>query len=189
MRGDQHILSGAQLGCDALIPARLHALERDCQRLGCREIFDARVARVVRRVPLVRGFQLRRRNIVAAAPDVDLLVAVLGGGLGLVEALQGAVVAFVQAPVADHRYPHPVHFVEHQPQRANGAFEYRRERDVELIAHLAEQLAGVNRLPDSLFGEVDVFPAREQVLEVPVTLAVTTEYELARHVISVNKVC
>ncbi len=50
---------------------------------------------------IIRG-QRRRRDVVAAAPDLHLRIAVLFGRLDLVEALQRAVVALVQAPAFFH---------------------------------------------------------------------------------------
>ena len=73
----------------------------------------------------------RGRGGVAAAPDLHLLGAVDRRGLGLVEALEGAVVALVQPPGAFDRHPHLVHLVEHDPQRADGALEHRGEGAVD----------------------------------------------------------
>ena len=58
-----------------------------------------RVARIARRVALVVGVERRRRDVVAAAPDLDLRLAVLGRGFRLVQPLQRAVVPLVQPPV------------------------------------------------------------------------------------------
>jgi hypothetical protein len=59
--------------------------------------FRAGVAAVAALAAGVGRFQRRWRRVVAAAPDQHLLVAVLFGHVGLVQALQAAVVAFVQA--------------------------------------------------------------------------------------------
>lgn len=55
------------------------------------------------RVSLVLQGQLRGRNIVTAAPERDLLLAMLSGGLRLIEALKSTVVALVEAPMLVHR--------------------------------------------------------------------------------------
>ena len=47
------------------------------------------------------GVERRRRDVVAAAPDLDLRFAVLRRGLRLVQPLQRAVVALVQPPAVD----------------------------------------------------------------------------------------
>src|SRR5665213_1663723 len=72
----------------------------------------------------------RRRNVVTAAPELYLRLAVLLHGLRLVETLQGTVAAFIEAPRTLDRHPHSVHLVEHNPKRADGALQHRRERDI-----------------------------------------------------------
>jgi len=121
----------------------------------------------------------RWRNVVAAPPDLDLFGTVLRDGLGLVETLQGTIVALVESPAALDREPHHVQLVERDPQRADGAFQHRGERDVERDALGPEQLAGLLGLDESLRREVHVDPAREQVLEVPDALAVAQQDEFA----------
>ena len=83
------------------------------------------VAGVVDGVALVVEGQRRRRDVVAAAPQLHLLVAELCGGLLLVEALEGAVVALVQPPVAPHREPAPAELVEGQVGGAHGPGQHR----------------------------------------------------------------
>ena len=96
---------------------------------------ELRVARVVARR---RAHRLRSsaggRRVVAAAPDQHLRFAELRRGLGLVEALQRAVVALVQAPVLLHRQPQAVHFLERDVERADRALEHRGIGDVEIEA-------------------------------------------------------
>ena len=62
---------------------------------------ERRVARIVRRDGADRRRQRRRRDVVAAPPDLDLRLAVLRGGLRLVQSLQRAVVPLVQPPALD----------------------------------------------------------------------------------------
>jgi hypothetical protein len=107
-----------------------------------------------------------------------LLVAVPGGGLGLVEALQRPVVALVQAPVVLDRQPHHVHFIHRQPQRADRPLEHRGVGQVEGEAGLAQHAAGGPGFGDALFGQVDIGPAGEAVVEVPGGFAVAHEYDL-----------
>jgi hypothetical protein len=120
-----------------------------------------------------------RRNVVAAAPDLHLLLAVLGRGLGLVEALQGAVVALVEAPALVHRNPGLIELGEHHLLSVDRALEHRGVGDVELIALVAQQLAGGDGLVAARFGDVDVDPAGEAVFEVPLALAMTQQNEFA----------
>src|SRR6478736_6283754 len=74
----------------------------------------------------------RRRDVVAAAPDEHLLLAELGRRLGLVEALQRAVVPLVQAPVLLDRQPQPVHLFQREVERADGALQQGGEAEVEV---------------------------------------------------------
>src|SRR5258707_706362 len=53
-------------------------------------------------------FDRRWRGVVAAPPGHELFFAVAGLGLGLVQPLQRAIVAFVEPPAAPHRNPQPV---------------------------------------------------------------------------------
>jgi hypothetical protein len=57
---------------------------------------------------------------------------VFGYRLRLVETLQGAIVTLVQAPVRFDWDPHTIHFVEHDPQRADRALENRGVGDVNI---------------------------------------------------------
>jgi hypothetical protein len=54
-----------------------------------------------------------RGNIVAPAPDVDLVEAVLLRGLRLVESLESAVVALVKSPRLVEGDPELVHLISH----------------------------------------------------------------------------
>ncbi|MNT13705.1 hypothetical protein D3C72_1486850 [compost metagenome] len=104
-----------------------------------------------------------------------MLVAILGGRLALVQALQGAIVALVQAPVVLDRQIHHVHLVERQPQGADGALQDGSVGHVERKTFLLEDLAGGLGFVDALFRQIDVGPAGEAVIEVPGGLAVTHE--------------
>ncbi|CFP64848.1 Uncharacterised protein [Bordetella pertussis] len=123
---------------------------------------------------MARIFQVQRLrgDRVGAAPDQHLLVAVLGGGLGLVQALQLAVVALVQAPVDAHRGIHGVHGVQGDPERADGALEHRGIGQVEGVTLALEQFARLAGLLAAGFGQVHIGPARETVFQVPLAFAV-----------------
>ena len=112
---------------------------------------------------------------------MDLLVAVLRRGLGLVQALQAAIVALVEPPARGLRQPHPVQAVEHDPQGSDRALEDGGERLVELDPLGPQELAGFLRLRQPGRRQVDVDPAGEAVLEVPVALAVSDHRQM-RHV-------
>src|SRR3990172_3106729 len=130
---------------------------------------------IAARVALVVGRERRWRGRVAAAPDLHLLVAELLRGLGLVEALQRAVVTLVEPPAVADGNPHPVECVERDPERADRATQERRVGHVEVVAALLQQPPRGLGLLEPLRGEVDVRPAGEAVLEVPGALAVAQQ--------------
>ena len=67
--------------------------------------------------------------------------------------------------------------VQHQIERALRALERRREGDVEVEPLRLQLAAGLARFRDALLGQIDVAPAGEQVLQIPLALAVTHEHE------------
>ena len=69
------------------------------------------------------GLERRRRDVVAAPPDPDLVLAKFAGGLGLVEALERAVMPLVQPPRVVDGQPHEIEIVEDDPQRPDRPFE------------------------------------------------------------------
>src|SRR5690606_29295618 len=110
-------------------------------------------------------------------PYEDLLVAVLLGRLGLVEALQGPIVPLVETPVANDRKPHPVHFVHGDPEGADRPLEHGSVADVEVEPGLLQRTAGTAGFLSTGFGEIDIGPSREPVLEIPDALAMTKKNE------------
>src|SRR5438105_4501049 len=113
----------------------------------------------------------RRRDVITAAPDFRLRLAVLGRGLGLVQPLQRAIVTFVQPPALLLGNPHRIEYGQRDPQRADRTLQHRRVRDVEDVSAFAEKTASLFRLGDAALGEIDVGPAGEPVFFVPGTLA------------------
>src|SRR5262245_57352411 len=126
-------------------------------------------------MPVVAWRERRRRNVVTAPPDLRLRLAVLRGGLGLVQSLQGAVVPLVQPPAPFDRNPELIQLVERDPTRANRALEDRCVGDVEDVAAVAQQLAGCQRFLAALLAQVDVSPAGEAVFLVPGAFAVAKQ--------------
>ncbi len=174
-----HALAAADGRGQRLVPERHHARHGVFQALGQRHLcrLQAGVAPVAALAAWVAGFQRGRRRVVAAAPDQHLLVAVLLGHVGLVQALQGAVVALVEAPVFVHRQPGAVHLVERVPQGVDGALEHAGVGDVEVVALGLEQLAGRHGLRDAGGGQVNIGPAGEAVFQVPGGFAVANQDE------------
>ena len=132
------------------------------------------------RVAGVAGLQRGRLDVEGATPDEDLLLAVLGGGIGLVQALQRAVVTLVKAPRLVDGQPRAVHLVQNDVQGVDGALQERRVADVEVIALLLEGLAARGGLRAAGVRQVDVGPTGEEVLQVPLGLTVTDDDELHR---------
>src|SRR5262249_32529759 len=64
------------------------------------------------------------------------------------------------------------------PERGNGALEYRRVRDVEYVAAFFQEPAGLRCFLAAAVREIDVGPAREPVLSVPGRFAVPQQNEL-----------
>ena len=88
-----------------------------------------------------------------------------------------AVVALVERLVLEHRQFALAQLGQHQIERALRALERRGEGDVEGEPLRLELAAGLARFLDALLGQADVAPAGEQVLQVPVALAVAHEHE------------
>ena len=104
MGGHQDDPTGPEVGGNGLVPVGEHPDHDVGQAFGQRR-FDVGVALVVvgvERVVIGDGW---RRGRIAATPGLELFVAVTLPGLGLVEACEVAVVAFVEPPVPTHRDP------------------------------------------------------------------------------------
>jgi hypothetical protein len=102
-----------------------------------------------------------RRDIVAAAPDVHLLLAPALAGIILVEAGEIAVIALVQSLVADGLQLLLAEHVQNDAERVLGSLERARKGDVEAQALCFQQLCAAARFGHSLFREVRVLPAGE----------------------------
>ena len=139
MRGDEDALTGEHLGPDLVLEVGPRAGDRVLQALGVGELVGRDVAVLLLgvRVALVSRLECGRADVEGAAPDEDLIVAVLGRGVGLVESLQGAVVALVELPGFGDGQPLAVHLVEHEVQGVDGSLEARGVADVEVEASFA----------------------------------------------------
>src|SRR5690606_35903940 len=174
---------GHEVGDDGVVPVGQHPGHDVGQALGVRHDLrrQARVAGVVADVALVVPGHRGRRHVVAAAPDLHLLGAEPLGRLLLVQPLQVAVVALVQAPAAPHRDPRPPHLPQGQLGRADGPHQDRRVDDVGQDAPLGHEPAGGDRLGLTGGGQVAVVPAGEQVLQVPLALAAAEQHQASDH--------
>ena len=100
VRGDDYAFAAADVGRYDVLPVGDDARDGVFEALAERKLVRryVRVARFVSGPAFVALLKERRARRVAAAPDFDLRVAVLRGGLGLVEPLERAVVALVELP-------------------------------------------------------------------------------------------
>src|SRR5690606_20960327 len=109
------------------------------------------------------------------------LVPVLRSRFGLVQALERAVMPLVEPPVPYHGDPHLVELIQHDPERADGPLQDRRVGDVELVVQVSQAARGLQGFFSPQVGEVDVGPSGEEVLQVPVALAVAAQNQFASH--------
>ena len=93
-------------------------------------VAEVGVARVAGLAELVVVVERRRRGVVGAAPEHELLLAVLLEGLRLVLALQGAVVPLVQPPVRRTGIQCRSRLVEGEVGRRDRAAQQRGVHDV-----------------------------------------------------------
>jgi hypothetical protein len=113
---------------------------------------------------------------------MDLLLAPFLAGVVLVEAGEIAVVALVQRQILVNGDAALAHFFEHECRAgALRALQRRGEGDVEGDAARFQFLSGGARLGNALLGEIDVAPAGEEVLQIPLALAVTDEHQQTFH--------
>src|SRR5688572_621745 len=94
---DDHRLAARQHRQDRGVPVGQHALDRQLEAFG-RGNGDPGIARIGGQIVRPAGLEHRRRHVEAAAPHPDLLVAVPGRGLGLVEPGEPAIVPLVEPP-------------------------------------------------------------------------------------------
>src|SRR5690606_9517463 len=108
-----------------------------------------------------------RRHVKAPTPLHELLFTELGEGLGLVLALQSAVVTLIELPRPLHGKPTAIGRIECLVRRLNRALEHRGVENVGLLFVRGDELTGPLRLRSPNVGEADINPPREEVLEVP----------------------
>src|SRR5690606_10566115 len=140
--------------------------------LGVAEVVD-----LGQRVVVLDG---RRWRVVGAAPDHELLFAELLAGLGLVLALEGAVVALVETPGAVDGDPEEVRHVQGDVGGADGPLQQGGVHHVGGDVGVEQQVAALGRLTLALRGQVDVHPPGEQPFRVPDAFAMPEQYQ-GRH--------
>ena len=175
MGGDQHGLAGAQLRLDGGLEVGLDTLDDVGQALGFRNRVTGVTRVVVLRVLVVR-VDLGRRGRVGATPQHELLVTVLLTNLGLVLALQSAVVTLVETPVTLNRNPQAIGGIQCDVGGVDGTTQQGGEDDVRQDVLLLEQLATTLGFGFALLGQRDVHPSGELIGLVPCALSVTEQY-------------
>lgn len=122
-----------------------------------------------------------RGDIVAAAPDVHLVLAPLLARVVLVEARELAVVALVESLVLVDRNVLLTNLLELDAQRSLRALQSRGEGHVKLDARRSNTLSTRKRLLATKLRQRRILPAREEVELVPLGLTVARKDESSNH--------
>src|SRR5262249_29497368 len=110
MSRDQHHPALVQVRDDRVVPVRQQAGDHVLQALGSRTqlVRDDRVARIPSLPFQGLPIQRRWRCVIGTAPEHELLVAIALSRLPLAPALEGTIVALVEAPRPAYREPRAV---------------------------------------------------------------------------------
>src|SRR5690606_17913061 len=100
-----------------------------------------------------------------------------GEGLGLVLALERAVVTFVETPRAGDGNPGPVGGEQGDVGGLDRAGQQRGVQHIGQQTRLGKQLTAALGLGLALLGQADIHPSRKQIQLVPLALAVTKKDE------------
>jgi hypothetical protein len=182
VRGDQDRLAGLEIFLDVRLPVGQEPHQDILQAFSARQgLAEVRIPGVVGLGELGVVVEGRRRGVVGAAPFHELLFAVFGQCLGLVLALQCAVVAFVEAPVALDRDPAAVGLVQGDVRGVDGPLQQGGVEHVREDVVLHQQLTAAGCFRAALVVQVNVHPAGEEVLGVPFAVAVAQQNQLVSH--------
>lgn len=168
MRSDQNSLATFQLRGNIFLVERDNSLQSCCQALGKLFWEDmTSVTRVVGRVMRVGSIHYRRRDVIASAPDQDLIFSVLVDSFLFIESLKSTVMAFIQFPVFRDRDPHEIRLLQNMPQGSDCTLQERGKRNVCRQSFLLDKLPSFDDFFVALWGERAVIPACELVFQIP----------------------
>ena len=176
MCSNQNGLACCEVGLDVRLPVGKHTAQNVLQALGARSVLNIRVAGVVCLRVGVVVIQRGRRNVVGTTPRHELLVAVFLADLGLILTLQSTVVTLVQTPGALDGNPQAVCSIQCKVCGVDCATLQGGVNNIGEDVALCQQLAATLSLSAALIGQVNVHPTGEQVLFIPLGLAVAQEY-------------
>ena len=174
VRNDQHAFACGHLGGDDGFPVRNQARHRVLEAFGQRHLVfvQVRITGIVGGAARVGRKQLLRRDVIASAPAQNHFLAEFRRSFRLVQALQGAVMAFIEAPGGMNGDPHAVHRFHGYPQRPYRPFENRGVREFELEPRFGHEDSRAPRLFPPVFGQVHIGPAGKLIRFVPHGFAV-----------------
>jgi len=177
---DNDVLSGLEVGNDLVLPVGKDTVQGGGKRLG-KVIGEGVVGitGIVGWVVLAGTVDSRRRDVVRATPDEDLVLSVLVDSLLLVKALKRSIVTFVELPGLVHGNPHEVSLLEDVPKSTDGTLQQRSVSNSGLVSSSLNELSGLNDLLVALGAEGNIDPTSELVLKVPSRLAVPDKNESA----------
>jgi len=179
-----------QIGYDGVVPVGQHACDNVFQAFRTRAGLggQGRVPRVVELGELRVDVQFRRRGVVRTPPNHELLLAEFVADLGLVLALQRAVVAFVEPPRALDRDPVAVAAVQGEVRGVDGPPQHGGVDHIRQQVFALEQLGPPDRFGGALLSDVHIHPAGEQVFSVPFGFAMSKKNQCVRHVLTLYRV-
>jgi hypothetical protein len=105
--------------------------------------------------------ECRGLHVETATPEEDLLVAILSGGVGLVETLDCTITLLVKTPTFFYGQIVHIHGIENLVEGFDGAFEIGGKADFGAVTFLLEQFASLECFFYAVLCEVDIRPTGE----------------------------
>ena len=167
------------VGDDLVVPIRQQTVDHIGQGFGRGDGVGGHlgVAGVMRRVSRILALESGRGEVVRPSPRLDLGHPMLLSHALLVLTLKCPVVPFVEAPMLVDRDPPKLHGSERERAGVDGTTQHRGVQHVEFNASRSHGRPGFGCLHDPSFGELDVGPTGENVLQVPHALTVAQQHE------------